>query len=93
MFEFETSQDLFYLVLAFCIVWLTVFLCIALYYGIRLLKQADEMVRLWRERLQKAASIFEFIKSKLVTGGLKQLAAFAAKLMSGADKTKSKDKK
>lgn len=93
MFYLETSQDLFYLVLASCIIWLTVFLCIALYYGICLLKQVNDITRLWREKWQRAASIFEFVKSKLVAGGLKHLASFAANLVSGDKKTKNKDKK
>ena len=87
MFYFETSQDLFYLVLAFCVIWLTAFLCVALYYGICLLKQVNDITRLWREKWQSAASIFEFVKSKIISGGLKQLVGFIEKM---AEKNKNK---
>ena len=40
----ETSKDILYLVIAFCVLWLTVFLCWALYYMIRMLKQTNQFL-------------------------------------------------
>lgn len=64
---FETSQDIFYLVLAFCVLWLTVFLCWALYYLVRILKQSNEMLSGFREKLAKVTSVFSFFRGNLLT--------------------------
>jgi hypothetical protein len=68
---FETTQDWFYLISAFCIVWVSVFLCWALYYCVRVLRQTDEVMTELRERIAKATSIFTFLKNKLVSQGVK----------------------
>ena len=39
---FETSKDLLFLVIAFCILWLTIFTCWALYYVAQILKGLKE---------------------------------------------------
>ena len=37
----QSSQDLLYLVLAFCVLWFTIFLCWALYYVIMFLRDVQ----------------------------------------------------
>jgi len=69
----ETSQDLFYLVLAFCVLWLTVFLCWALYYMIRMLKQTNQFLEDVKQKIERVSSLFGFLKSKLFTEALKGL--------------------
>jgi len=68
---FETTQDWFYLVTAVCAVWITVFLCWALYYCVRVLRQTDEVITEMRERFSKATSILNFLKNKLISQGVK----------------------
>ena len=68
---FETTQDWFYLISAFCIVWVSVFLCWALYYCVRVLRQTDEVMTELRERFAKATSGFNFLKNKLISQGVK----------------------
>ena len=59
----ETSQDLFYVVLAFCILWFTVFMCWALYYFIKMLKQTNELLEDIKHRITQASNVFTFLKS------------------------------
>ncbi|MBT5338111.1 hypothetical protein HN858_02585 [Candidatus Falkowbacteria bacterium] len=82
----ETSQDLFYLVLAFSILWFTVFLCITLYYVIRLLRQTNEVFSDFREKVTHAMSIFTFLKSKAVSEAVKGV-------VGAVKKRKTKNKK
>ncbi len=82
----ETSQDLFYLVLAFCILWFTVFLCIALYYIIRLLRQTNEVFNDLREKVTHAMGLFAFLKSKVVSEAVKGV-------VGAVKKRKTKNKK
>jgi len=41
----ESSKDLLYIVLAFCLLWLTVFLSWLLYYLIAIVRDAEHLVR------------------------------------------------
>lgn len=77
---FETTQDWFYLITAFCIVWITVFLCWALYYCGCVFRQTDEVITEARERFAKATSVFNFLKNKLVSQGMKGAMAIASSL-------------
>ena len=87
----ETSQDIFYLVLAFCVLWLTVFLCWALYYLIRLLKQSNEVLTGFRERLGKIGSVFSFFRGKLLAKGLEGLVSLAKAKISKKVNSKNKN--
>ena len=91
---FETSQDLFYIVLAFCILWFTVFLCWALYYLIRMLKQTNEVMTEIREKLETLSNVVNIVKSKLFEKGVNGLMSFVAgvatKKKTKKPKTKSK---
>ena len=86
----ETSQDLFYLVLAFCVLWLAAFLCWALYYCVRLLKQTNEVMTAMRERIERVNNIFSIIKNKIVVQGVKGLVSLVSSFLG---KQKSKNKK
>ena len=46
-----TSHDLWYVVASVCFIFITIFLCWALYELIKLLRQTDEMVSETRERV------------------------------------------
>lgn len=62
---FETSQDILYLVISFCIIWVTVFLCWMLYYVMRLLRNANKIVEEFRSKLQVVTDTLNYIRGKV----------------------------
>ncbi|HUT22287.1 MAG TPA: hypothetical protein VMX18_02655 [Candidatus Bipolaricaulota bacterium] len=89
----ETSKDVLYIVLSFCLIWLTAFLCWALFYLTRLLKQSNEVVSEVRDKLEDFFDALERVKEKIESGlqiagvvsdGVKNLVKYLA------DKRKSK---
>ncbi len=83
----SSSQDIFYLVLAFCILWITVFLAWLMYYAIQAVRQlyqavtqikakidaVDEVIRLIKEKLTSSASYLT-----LIVGGVKKVVELLA---------------
>jgi hypothetical protein len=61
----ETSKDLLYIVLAFCILWLTVFVSWLLYYVIALARDAESLVRQIRGAVEKVDSLANALHSKM----------------------------
>lgn len=81
----ETSKDLLLVVIAFCVLWLTVFICWMIYYIAMLLKQAYDTTRVFKEKLEKLEGLIDFAKTKiekssshlaLVAEGIGQLAKY-----------------
>jgi len=64
----ETSKDVLYIVLSFCLLWLTAFLCWALFYLTRLLKQTNEMVTELRAKITEITDALLKMKEKLESG-------------------------
>ncbi len=64
---FETSKDILYIVIAFCVLWITVFLCWMFYYLARLLRNANEIVEEFRVRLQTLSDAISSIRGKVET--------------------------
>src|SRR3989338_2538005 len=64
----ETSKDLLFVVLAFCILWFTVFVCWGLYYMITMLRNASKMTASIREKLELVDKILKLVKDKLEKG-------------------------
>lgn len=62
---FTTSKDILYLVISFCIIWLTVFLCWMFYYLMRLLRNANQIVEEFRMRLQTLMETLHYIRGKV----------------------------
>ncbi len=58
------AKDIFYLVLAFCVLWFTIFVCWLLYYFIAIMREARGTVKDVREKINKALGIFESLKEK-----------------------------
>jgi len=73
---FETSKDILFLVIAFCVLWFTVFLCWALYYLTKLFKQTNQVVTDVRSKVSKVGTIFSFMRGKLFEQGLKGIMSF-----------------
>lgn len=61
----ENSKDLLYLVLAFCILWLTVFVSWLLYYAIALARDAESLVRQVRGAIEKVDSLANAVHAKM----------------------------
>ncbi|MCX6784841.1 MAG: hypothetical protein NTV81_02805 [Candidatus Komeilibacteria bacterium] len=57
----ETSKDLLYIVLAFCILWLTIFLCWLIYYLTLTIKR-------WYEAIDRISRFFESMHSLVERG-------------------------
>lgn len=61
----ETSKDILYLVIAFCVLWITVFLCWMFYYVTRILKNANQIVEEFRSRLQVLTEAIHYVRGKV----------------------------
>ena len=62
---FDTSKDILYLVISFSILWLTVFLCWAIYYFGKVLKNANEVIEEFRIRMDALTDAVDFIRHKV----------------------------
>lgn len=62
---FSSSKDILYLVLAFCILWVSGFLCWLLYYAVRILKDTSKIVEEFRVRLQNLSELVKTISDKI----------------------------
>lgn len=58
------TKDILYLVLAFCVLWFTIFVCWLLYYFISIMREARGMTKDVRERLGRIGAALEEIKEK-----------------------------
>lgn len=65
----NTSLDVLYLTLALCVFLLTLFLCWALYYLIRLGRNAVYTVEKFTSVLHKADEVLDMLKEKLHSSG------------------------
>ena len=61
----ETSKDLLFVVLAFCVLWLTVFLSWLLYYVIALARDAESLVRQIKGAVEKVDSLAHAMHDKM----------------------------
>lgn len=77
-----TPQDILYLVISFCVVWVTVFLCWTFYYLMKLLRTTNQIVDEFRTRLQTLSETINYVRGKvdhmsglmtLATGGVSEL--------------------
>ncbi|MFA6382554.1 MAG: hypothetical protein WCX08_04790 [Candidatus Buchananbacteria bacterium] len=64
----ETSKDLLLVVIAFCILWLTVFICWAMYYVVTMLKNFSKVTTSVREKMEIIDKILKLVHEKLDKG-------------------------
>lgn len=64
----ETSKDLLFIILAFCILWFTIFLTWAIFYLVMILRNANLMISDFRKKMEKLDEVVDFIKDKLGEG-------------------------
>lgn len=62
---FDTSKDILYLVIAFCVLWITVFLCWMFFYVTRILKNANAIAEEFRSRLQMLTEAINYLRGKV----------------------------
>lgn len=61
----ENSKDVLYIVISFCILWATVFLCWMFYYAGKILKNTNQIIEEFRVRLQSLAEAISYIQEKI----------------------------
>jgi len=61
----ESSKDILYIVISFCILWVAVFLCWMFYYAGKILKNTNQIIEEFRVRLQSLADAIGFIQEKV----------------------------
>ena len=61
----ESSKDILYLVIAFCVIWMTVFLCWIFYYLMRLLRNTNQIVEELHDKLQLITDGVQYIRGKV----------------------------
>ena len=64
-FMLEISKDLLYLVMAFCILWVTIFFCWLLYYIISIVGQMRNLIKSVKEKINKVDELINLIKEKV----------------------------
>jgi hypothetical protein len=61
----ETSKDLLFITLAFCAIWLTVFLCWLLYYVMAIIRDAETVMRQIKNVVDKVDGVAKFVQDKM----------------------------
>ena len=61
----NTSKDILFVVLAFCALWLTLFVSWTIYYFAQILRQANVIISDFRNSLNLLDSLLKTIKEKL----------------------------
>ena len=69
----ENTRDIFYIVLSFCVFWLTVFLCWGLYYFIQTFKQTNEMLKTLRVKIADLSNMMDLLRGKAVAFLIKKV--------------------
>lgn len=65
----ESSKDVLFIVLAFSVFWITVFLCWMMYHLAMILKNANEVMHEMRERLRGMSESVDFLHDRVETMG------------------------
>ena len=61
----ETSLDLLYIIIAFCILWLTIFICWWLFYIIMTMRRIYQIIKTIKEKLKLIDELTAKAKDKL----------------------------
>ncbi|WKZ28983.1 MAG: hypothetical protein QY323_05680 [Patescibacteria group bacterium] len=88
----ESSKDILFVVLAFCAVWFTIFVCWALYYVIGMLRDASYIMREIHDKISAIDKAIHAVREKVETSfGSFGIAAAGLKMLGGyLDKRKDK---
>ncbi|MBU1164867.1 hypothetical protein KKA15_04905 [Patescibacteria group bacterium] len=61
----ESSKDLLLIVIAFCVLWLTLFMSWGIYYVVMMLRNTNKVMTSIREKMVLVDSILKLVKEKL----------------------------
>ncbi|MFH1610655.1 MAG: hypothetical protein ABIA91_02080 [Patescibacteria group bacterium] len=61
----ETSLDLLYIIIAFCILWLTIFICWWLFYIVMIIRRVYQIIKTIKEKLKLIDELTQTAKNKL----------------------------
>ena len=61
----ESSKDLLYVVISFCVLWLTIFIAWSIYYLAMIMRQVYQIIKEMRERINKVDEIIKALKEKI----------------------------
>lgn len=91
----ESSKDVLYLVLAFCVLWFTIVVCWAIYYVAMILKEARRMVMDVRKRIELLEDVLKAFKERLenTSSHMKLLVETAVNVAEFFKDRKKKEKK
>ena len=91
----ETSKDVLFIILAFSILWLTVFISFILFYIVRIFRTAGKIISRTEETISKVDDLVDFLKEKIgkSTSHLILLAELVKQGMSFIHDKKEKSKK
>ncbi|MEY4723390.1 MAG: hypothetical protein RLZZ324_903 [Candidatus Parcubacteria bacterium] len=104
MLPITTSKDLLFVVLAFCALWITVFLSWLLYYVIAILRDAESLVHTVRHATEKVDRLASIVHEKfdrsaasfsMIATALKELIVWGIRERAnmGGDEPKSRKRK
>ena len=65
----ETSKDLLYVAIAFCVLWLTIFICWMIYYFAMILKKVNHVMETFTKTLDAVRDFFEKAREKVSNAG------------------------
>jgi len=97
----QDSKDLLYLVIAFCALWLTIFLAWFIYYLAMIMRQVLKIIQETREKIAKINTVIKEFKEKMehsasylavISEGVKKIGDIV-KEHTGKEKKKGKSKK
>lgn len=98
----NSSQDIFYLVLAFCVLWFTVLITWLMYYAISAVRNVYDTIRSIKHKVDAVDEIIDLVKSKigssfsyfgLAMSGLKKAAEMFGDKASRSEKRARKAKR
>ncbi|MBT4277401.1 hypothetical protein HOD96_01500 [Candidatus Falkowbacteria bacterium] len=61
----ETSKDVLYIILAFCVLWLTIFLSWLMFYIIKIFRNTNKIINQATETISKVDRFVDAFKGKL----------------------------
>jgi len=61
----DSSKDILYIVISFCVLWATVFLCWMFYHAGKILRNVNQIIEEFRVRLQVLSDAIGFIHEKV----------------------------
>jgi len=102
MYLIQDSKDLLFIVIAFCVLWLTIFVAWFIYYLAMIMRQAYQATKDMRERINKIDEIIQSLKEKiehsasylsLISEGVKKIAEVVKDKTGGGKKRATRKKK